>query len=54
MYSKTKEYIENITDYFPEYEEKYIHPSKYFEDLFSILKYEIAERFIDHFNKERN
>ena len=30
MYSKVKGYIDNFTDYFPDYDESYITPRKYF------------------------
>ena len=30
MYSKVKGYIENFADYFPDYDESYIPPRKYF------------------------
>ena len=54
MYAKVKGYIENLADYFPDYDESYIHPRKYFWDIFSTLNQELAEKFIDHSIKERN
>ena len=54
MYAKVKGYIENFADYFPDYEESYIPPRKYFWDIFSTLNQELAEKFIDHSIKERN
>ena len=54
MYSKVKGYIENFADYFPDYDESYIPPRKYFWDIFSTLNQELAEKFIDHSIKERN
>ena len=54
MYAKVKRYIENFADYFPDYEESYIPPRKYFWDIFSTLNQELAEKFIDHSIKERN
>ena len=54
MHSKVKGYIDDFSDYFPDYDERYIPPRKYFWDIFSTLNQEIAERFIDHSIKERN
>ena len=54
MYSKVKGYIESFADYFPDYDESYIPPRKYFYDIFSTLNQELAEKFIDHSIKERN
>ena len=54
MYSKVKGYIDNFADYFPDYDESYIPPRKYFWDIFSTLNQELAEKFIDHSIKERN
>ena len=54
MYSKVKGYIDNFSDYFPDYDESYIPPRKYFWDIFSTLNQELAEKFIDHSIKERN
>ena len=54
MYSKVKGYINNFADYFPDYDESYISPRKYFWDIFSTLNQELTEKFIDHFIKERN
>ena len=54
MYAKVKGYIENLADYFPDYDESYIPPRKYFWDIFSILNQELAEKFIDYSIKERN
>ena len=54
MYAKVKGYIENLADYFPDYDESYIPPRKYFWDIFSTLNQELAEKFIDHSIKERN
>ena len=54
MYSKVKGYIDNFSDYFPDYDESYIPPRKYFWDIFSALNQELAEKFIDHSIKERN
>ena len=54
MYAKVKGYIENFADYFPDYEESYVLPRKYFWDIFSTLNQELAEKFIDHSIKERN
>ena len=54
MYAKVKGYIENFADYFPDYEEGYIPPRKYFWDIFSTLNQELAEKFIDHSIKERS
>ena len=54
MYPKVKGYIENLADYFPDYDESYIPPRKYFWDIFSTLNQELTEKFIDHSIKERN
>ena len=54
IYSKVKGYIDNFSDYFPDYDESYIPPRKYFWDIFSTLNQELAEKFIDHSIKERN
>ena len=54
IYPKVKGYIENLADYFPEYDSTYIHPRKYFWDIFSTLNQKFAEKFIDHSIKERN
>ena len=48
IYSKLKEYIYNFVDYFPDYDESYIPPSKYFWDIFSTLNNYISEKFLDH------
>ena len=53
-YSKAKGYIDNFSDYFPNYDESYIPSKKYFWDIFSTLNQEHAEKFIDHSIKERN
>ena len=53
MYAKVKGFIENLADYFPNYDESNILPRKYFWDIFSTLNQELAEKFIDHFIKER-
>ena len=53
MYPRVKEYIENLADYFPDYEHDML-PRKYFWDIFSTLNQELAEKFIDHAIKERN
>ena len=52
MYSKVKGYNDNFTDYFPEYEESYTTPRKYFWNIFSTLNKEQTEKFIDHLIKE--
>ena len=54
MYPRVKGYIENLADYFPDYEHDYVPPRKYFWDIFSTLNQELAEKFIDHAIKERN
>ena len=54
MYSKVKGYIDDFSDYFPDYDESYIPPRKYFWDIFSTLNQELTEKFIDHSIKERN
>ena len=54
IYPKVKGYIENLEDYFPEYDYTYIPPRKYFWDIFSTLNQKLAEKFIDHSIKERN
>ena len=54
MYAKVNGYIENLADYFPDYDESYIPPRKYFWDIFSTLNQELTEKFIDHSTKERN
>ena len=54
MYTRVKGYIENLADYFPDYEHDYVPPRKYFWDIFSTLNQELAEKFIDHAIKERN
>ena len=54
MYARVKGYIENLTDYFPDYVHDYVPPRKYFWDIFSTLNQELAEKFIDHAIKERN
>ena len=54
MYAKVKGYIENLADYFPDYDESYIPPRKCFWDIFSTLNQQLAEKFIDHSIKERN
>ena len=54
MYAKVKGYIENFADYFPDNEESYTPPRKYFWDIFSTLNHEFSEKFIDQPIKERN
>ena len=54
IYPKVKGYIENLADYFPEYDSTYIPPRKYLWDIFSTLNQKLAEKFIDHSIKERN
>ena len=54
MYPKSKNYVPNIVDYFPEYDDNYIHPKKYFWDVFSTINIDLAEKFIDHSIKQRN
>ena len=53
MYTKEKGYIENFADYFPDYEESYIPPRKYFWDIFSTLNHKLTEKIIDHSINER-
>ena len=53
IYAKVKGYIENLADYFPEYDSTYIPPRKYFWDIFSTLNQKLAEKFIDHSIQER-
>ena len=53
MYTKVKGYIENLTDYSPDYEHDYVPLRKYFWDIFSTLNQELAEKFIDHAIKEK-
>ena len=53
MYPRVKGYIENLADYFPDYEHDYV-PKEVFWDIFSTLNQELAEKFIDHAIKERN
>ena len=52
MYAKVNGYIENLADYFPDYDESYIPPRKYFWDIFSTLNQELAEKLIDYSIKE--
>ena len=47
IYPKIKGYIENLEDYFPEYDSNYVPPRKYFKVICSTLNYELAEKFID-------
>ena len=54
IYPKVKGYIENLSDYFPEYDSTYIPPRKFFWDIFQTLNQKLAEKFIDHSIKERN
>ena len=54
IYPKVKRYIENLVDYFSEYDSTYIPPRKYFWDIFSTLNKKLAENFINHSIKERN
>ena len=54
MYPKSKNYVSNIVDYFPEYDDNYIPPKKYFWDVFSTINSDLAEKFIDHSIKQRN
>ena len=54
IYPKVKGYIENLADYFPEYDFTYIPPRKCFWDIFSTLNQKLAGKFIDHSIKERN
>ena len=51
---KVKGYIENLADYFQEYDSTYIPPRKYFRDIFSTFNQKLAEKFIDHSIKERS
>ena len=53
MYSKVKGYINNSSDYIPDYDESYITPRKCFLDIFSTLNQELTEMFINHSIKER-
>ena len=53
MYSKVKGYIDKLAEYFPDYDESFIPPRKYFWDIFSTLNQELAGRFINHFIKEK-
>ena len=54
MYASVKGYIENLSDYFPDYEHDYVPPRKYFWNIFSTLNQELAEKCLDHVIKERN
>ena len=54
MYSKVKGYIDNFADYFPDYDESYISPRKYFWDIFSTLNQMLAKKLIDYSIKERS
>ena len=51
--SKVKGYIDNFADYFPDNDESYISPRKYFWYIFYTLYQELAEKLIDHFIKEK-
>ena len=54
MYPKSKNYVLNIVDYFPEFDDNYIPPKKYLWDVFSTINSDLAEKFIDHSIKQRN
>ena len=54
IYSKLKEYIDNFAHYFPDYNESYFPPRKYFWNIFSTLNKELADKVFDHSIKERN
>ena len=54
MYPKSKSYVPNIVEYFPEYDDNYIPPKKYFWDVFSTVNNNLADKFIDHLIKQRN
>ena len=53
MYPKRENYVPNIVDSFPEYD-NYIHPNKYFWDVIFTIYRELTKKFLDHSIKLRN
>ena len=55
MYLNIKNYVPNIVEYFPEFDDNNIPPpKKYFWDMLSTINSDLEEKFIDHSIKQRN
>ena len=53
MYTRVKGYIENLADYFPDYEYDYVPQGSILEYILN-FKPGVNREFIDHAIKERN